>query len=405
MNQPNNQTPDQPRNAHGSGERNEQKQVPVTILTGFLGSGKTTLLNYILTEKHGLRIAVIENEFGEIDVDSDLVLTSEEEIFQMTNGCICCVVDVRTDLVRILQTLLARSDKFDHILVETSGLADPTPVAATFFMDNEVARQVCLDGVVTLVDALHIDSHLSDPALAGMDNQAVDQIVAADRIIINKTDLVDDAALQLLERRIRGINQGAQIMRSSHAQVDLGKILGIGGFASSSVLACDPHFMDEHEHVCDDVCAHEHGHEHGRADAGAHGARRDHGHAHDPSVLSVSFTFGAPFNKQGLDAYLAQLLAERGDDLFRLKGILSIAGEGRRYVLQAVHRVLELRAADAWDGAAARSSKLVFIGRNLDRAGLDAGLRACIETPAPRAILGLPGAARATAAVATEAGA
>ena len=223
---------------------NVDNPVPVTILTGFLGSGKTTLLNYILTERHGLRIAVIENEFGEVDVDSDLVMTSEEEIFQMTNGCICCVVDVRTDLVRILQTLLARPERFDHILVETSGLADPTPVAATFFMDNDVARKVRLDGIVTLVDALHIESHLDDPQLRDHDNQAIDQIVAADRIIVNKTDLVDETTLQRVEQRLHKINEGGQVMRSNHAQVDLTQILGISGFDSASQLMGDPYFLD-----------------------------------------------------------------------------------------------------------------------------------------------------------------
>lgn len=348
------------------------KQVPVTILTGFLGSGKTTLLNYILTQKHGHRIAVIENEFGEVDVDSDLVLTSDEEIYQMTNGCICCVVDVRTDLVRILQKLLSQSEKFDHILVETSGLADPTPVAATFFMDNDVARQVSLDGVVTLVDAVHIESHLDDPKLQGMDNQAVDQIVAADRIIINKTDLVDAASVAALAERIRKINEGAQILRSSHAQVDLTAILGIGGFSSSSPLIADPHFLDEHEHVCDDACGHDHEHNdpHGHV---------DHGHMHDPSVASVSLVFDQPFDRQKLSDYLHALVMTHGDDIFRLKGIIEIEGERQRYVLQGVHRILELKAADAWE-TGPRASKFVFIGRNLDRSALHSALLECIDS-------------------------
>lgn len=349
------------------------KQVPVTILTGFLGSGKTTLLNYILTQKHGHRIAVIENEFGEVDVDSDLVLTSDEEIYQMTNGCICCVVDVRTDLVRILQKLLSQSEKFDHILVETSGLADPTPVAATFFMDNDVARQVSLDGVVTLVDAVHIESHLDDPKLQGMDNQALDQIVAADRIIINKTDLADAATVEALATRIRKINEGAQILRSSHAQVDLTAILGIGGFASSSPVVADPHFLDEHDHVCDDSCGHDHedAHEHEHVHA-------DHGHMHDPSVASVSLVFDRPFDRQKLADYLYGLVAVDGDDIFRLKGIIDIDGDKRRYVLQGVHRILELKPADAWDGGT-RVSKFVFIGRNLDRSKLHSALLECID--------------------------
>ena len=366
--------------------------IPVTILTGFLGSGKTTLLNYILTERHGMRIAVIENEFGEVDVDSDLVLASDEEIFQMTNGCICCVVDVRKDLVRILQALLARPEQFDHIIVETSGLADPTPVAATFFMDNEVARRLRLDGVVTLVDALHIERHLDDPGLEGVDNQAVDQIVAADRIIINKTDLVDAGALPALELRMRRINQGAQLLRSSHAQVDLSQILGIGGFDSGAALI-DPHFLDEHDHhhgddghVCGEHCGQPSAAPEGVCGLPGNGGYGGHGndgrgHAHDPSVESVSLTFSAPFDKAQLDAWLAQLLAAQGDDLFRLKGILAIAGDSRRYVLQGVHRVLDLRPADAWPYGEPHLSKLVFIGRNLDRDTLKAGLDWCLALP------------------------
>jgi G3E family GTPase len=325
--------------------------VPVTILTGFLGSGKTTLLNYILTERHGMRIAVIENEFGEVDVDSDLVMTSEEEIFQMTNGCICCVVDVRTDLVRILQTLLARPEPFDHILVETSGLADPTPVAATFFMDNAVARQVRLDGIVALVDALHIEAHLDDPQLRDHDNQAIDQIVAADRIILNKTDLVDEATLQRVEQRLRKLNEGGQVMRSSHAQVDLTQILGIGGFDSASQLVAGEDFLD----------------------AGAH--------QHDPSVASVSLVFDRPFRKEALEEAMRQLLDEDGEHIFRAKGIVDFADSGRRHVLQGVHRVLDLRPAESWGGTP-RQSKFVFIGRQLDPLHLRLVLQACLQVDA-----------------------
>ena len=324
-----------------------QRQVPVTILTGFLGSGKTTLLNYILTQKHGHRIAVIENEFGEINVDSDLIVSADEEIFELTNGCVCCVGTARADLLRILQDLMKRREKFDHILVETSGLADPTPVAATFFVDTEVARQVSLDAIVTLVDAKHIGGHLDDPALQGHDNQAVDQIVIADRIILNKIDLVGEGEAAETEQRVRRYNATAPIIRSSHAKVALEQILGIGAFNLAQTQAVVPGFLDDHDHQ------------------------------HDPSLDSISITFDRPFARERLEPYLRDLLQDKGEDIFRLKGILAVAGDPNRVVLQGVHRIMELRRADAW-GAERPASKLVFIGRNLEREVLERALRSAL---------------------------
>jgi G3E family GTPase len=357
------------------------ERIPVTILTGFLGAGKTTLLNYILREKHGRKIAVIENEFGEIGIDGGLVLESTEEIYEMVNGCICCVGAVREDLVRIVRTLLDRPERLDHIIVETSGLADPYPVAQTFFIDDPIARRVSLDAVVTMVDAKHIGAHLDDLVLDGTDNQAVDQIVCADRIVINKVDLVSESDVESLTRRIRTLNETADIVTSNYAQIDLGRILGVGASEFAQTLVEADVIHDDHGTQGDHGVHGGHG-DHG--DHGDHGAHDDHGihddHQHDPTVSSVGIEVAADLDLEALEAWLAELRTADAAQRFRMKGILAVQGLPYRYVLQGVHEIVELRAAQAW-GSEPRLSRIVFIGRDLDRGALTDRFHACLAEP------------------------
>lgn len=444
------------------------ERVPVTVLTGFLGAGKTTLLNRILTEQHGRRIAVIENEFGEVGVDHELVIGAEEEIFEMNNGCICCTV--RGDLIRILGTLMKRRDRFDAILIETTGLADPGPVAQTFFVDDQMQETLRLDGIVTLVDARHVIEQLDHS------EETSQQIAFADVILINKVDLVEPAQLDAIEAKIKRMNAAAKIHRTRDAALDLTHVLDIGGFNLDRALEVDPAFMEpeypfewggvfdlpaggavieldagpdpamavallpvaadrepqasladateravlvfsDDERPVRTGGAVEPGDSHWQlaldraalrfainAPAGGrvavftehhpdefsmrltangrplqplaeHAYKPDH--EHDEEVTSVGIEVAGDVDGEKLNAWLRDLLATKGVDLYRMKGVLAIRGEPRRYVFQGVHMLLDHRPDRPW-GDAPRANRLIFIGRNLDRAALTEGFRACL---------------------------
>ena len=348
------------------------ERIPVTVLTGYLGAGKTTLLNRILSEDHGRRYAVIVNEFGEIGIDNDLIVRSDEELFEMNNGCICCTV--RGDLIRTLQQLLQRRDgsdkSFDAIVVETTGLADPGPVAQTFFVDSFLQQHTRLDSVTTLVDARHIGLRLADS------REAAEQIAFADQIVLNKIDLADESELQAIEARLRRLNPLAPIHRARRADVALDLVLGRGGFDLERIVSLEPDFLaaaavaagpahGEPGHVHDADCGHAALHDH------------EHDHEHDAGIGSVSLSSTVPMDQAAVSAWLNALLAERGADILRAKGIVDVLGEDRRLVFQAVHMLLEGDLQRPWRAGEARRSRLVFIGRRLDAATLQAGFDAC----------------------------
>ena len=339
--------------------------IPVTVITGFLGAGKTTLLNRILSENHGKRIAVIENEFGEIGIDHQLVIQSDEEIFELNNGCICC--RVRGDLIRILAKLRQRRDKFDSVLIETTGMADPGPVAQTFFTDEEVKESFVLDGIVTVVDAKHVGLHFEDM------REVREQIGFADVILLNKTDLVTPADLKKTEARIRKMNPMAKLYETRDSVIDLGKVLNVGGFDLKRALELEPDFLKAAEEEHD----HEHEHEHDHADEDHHEHEQEHDHYHAEDVTSVGIRAPGDLDEKKLSDWLGTLLRTKGQDIFRMKGVLAVKGRSMRFVFQGVHMLMDGRPDREW-GTEPRQNTLIFIGRNLDRAELNEGFRSCL---------------------------
>jgi G3E family GTPase len=337
-------------------------KIPVTVLTGYLGAGKTTLLNRILSEPHGKKFAVIVNEFGEIGIDNDLVVGADEEVFEMNNGCICCTV--RGDLVRIIDGLMRRKGKFDAIIVETTGLADPAPVAQTFFVDENVGRKTRLDAVVTVADAKWLQERLKDAP------EAKNQIAFADVILLNKTDLVPPDELREVEGRIRGINPYAKVHRTERCQIPLPEVLGRNAFDLDRIIAIEPEFLAGN--------GHDHDHDHHHHDHDHH--HHDHGlkHYHDEDMQSVALKTDKPLDPDKFFPWVQDLVANDGPSILRSKGILSFKDDPERFVFQGVHMILDGDHQRPWKDDEARESRIVFIGRDLPEEKIRQGFASCV---------------------------
>jgi G3E family GTPase len=315
-------------------------KIPVTMLTGYLGAGKTTLLNRILSEPHGRKFAVIVNEFGEIGIDNELVVGADEEVFEMNNGCVCCTV--RGDLIRIIDGLLKRRGRFDGILIETTGLADPAPVAQTFFLDDTVGERTALDAVVTVADAKYLKDRLKDAP------EAKNQLAFADVILLNKTDLVSPEELREVELRIRAINPYAKVHRTAHCQVPVESVLSQRAFDLERILSIEPAFLEAKHHH------------------------------HDEEVQSIALLIEKPLDPDKFFAWVQELVAREGPKILRSKGILSFQNDPRRFVFQGIHMVLDGNHQREWEPGKKRESRIVFIGRDLDAGAIEKGFLDCV---------------------------
>ena len=349
--------------------------IPATILTGFLGSGKTTLLKRVLSEAHGQKIAVIENEFGEENIDNDiLVLESEEQIIQMSNGCVCCTIreDLRTTLTDLAEKKRKGELNFDRVVIETTGLADPGPVAQTFFMDDQIAESYLLDSILTLVDAKHAAQQLNDR------QEARRQVGFADQIFISKTDLVTPSSLDALQHRLKHMNPRAPMKRVHFGEVAIANVFDLKGFNLNAKLDIDPDFLTE---------GHDHGHDHHDHDHGEHcdhpshqGGEHGHGHHHhhDDDVKSFVFKSLKPFDPAKLEDFLGAIVNIYGPKMLRYKGVLYMKGTDKKVIFQGVHQLMGSDLGPAWGAGEEKINKMVFIGIDLPRDIFLQGLEQCL---------------------------